>query len=170
MAEAARPVGIAWSVEVAARLMGVVGGTPGSGPITLCRVLSTKETMDRTCETCQGESQTCRNQQAGLHLVLTCRMTPEHLSGDKNGDTYSDVCRCTSAIVIDRTRCILPARVSAMAALLVWPLEPFHSVLPEVAAVQWGQCSACNSCCISSNTKTAKEEYTNLLHTKQGLQ
>lgn len=61
MAEAARPVGRAWSCPGdVARVMGVAGGTPGSGPITLCRVLSTKDTMERTCDTCHGDSHTCR--------------------------------------------------------------------------------------------------------------
>ena len=58
MADAARPVGSAWSWEVA-MVIGVAGGAPGSGPITRFSVLSTKHTMDRTCETCQGDSQTC---------------------------------------------------------------------------------------------------------------
>lgn len=59
MAEAARPVGRAWSWEVA-RVMGVAGGTPGSGPITRCRVLSRNDTMERTWDTCHGESHTCK--------------------------------------------------------------------------------------------------------------
>ena len=59
MAEAARPVGRARSWEVA-RVMGVAGGTPGSGPITRCRVLSTKDTMERTCDTCHGDNHTCK--------------------------------------------------------------------------------------------------------------
>ena len=58
MAEAAKPVGRAWSWDVASE-MGVAGGTPGSGPITRCRVLSTKDTMERTCDTCHGDNQTC---------------------------------------------------------------------------------------------------------------
>lgn len=153
MAEAARPVGMTWSVEVAARLMGVVGGTPGSGPITLCRVLSTKETMDKTCETCQGESQTCRNQQAGLRLVLTCRTTPEQLFDDTNGNTHSKLCRCSCTTRTDRTRYIRPAKVSAMAVLLEWLLKPVHNMLLEVAAVQWDQYSAYDSCCISSTQR-----------------
>ena len=61
MADAARPVGRAWSWETA-RVMGVAGGTPGSGPITLFRVLSTNDTMDSTCDTCHGDSQTCKVQ------------------------------------------------------------------------------------------------------------
>ena len=47
MAEAARPVGTDWSGLVA-RVMGVAGGTPGTGPTTLFNVLSTKDTMDKT--------------------------------------------------------------------------------------------------------------------------
>lgn len=47
MAEAARPVGTDWSGLVA-MVMGVAGGTPGTGPTTLFNVLSTKDTMDKT--------------------------------------------------------------------------------------------------------------------------
>ncbi len=47
MAEAARPVGTDWSGMVA-MVMGVAGGTLGTGPTTLFNVLSTKDTMDKT--------------------------------------------------------------------------------------------------------------------------
>lgn len=47
MAEAARPVGTDWS-RLVAMVMGVAGGTPGTGPTTLFNVLSTKDTMDKT--------------------------------------------------------------------------------------------------------------------------
>jgi len=47
LGEAARPVGTDWS-RLVAMVMGVAGGTPGTGPTTLFNVLSTKDTMDKT--------------------------------------------------------------------------------------------------------------------------
>ena len=89
IAEAARPVGRAWSCDVA-RVMGVAGGTPGSGPITRCRVLSTKDTMDRTCDTCHGDNHTCKyclcqginlpDRQVPAYASNTCKQSKEDAS------------------------------------------------------------------------------------------
>ena len=80
--------------------MGVAGGTPGSGPITRCRVLSTKDTMERTCDTCQGDSHTCKcclRQRISLQVAA-------YASDTYRQDTSNACSKCCSLTV---TQCML---------------------------------------------------------------